>query len=43
MAAPPAIVNAVVDALSHLGVTHIEIPIRPDRVCEILQEKGVAE
>jgi carbon-monoxide dehydrogenase large subunit len=32
-----------VDALSHLGVTHIEIPIRPDRVWAILQEKGVAE
>jgi len=41
--APPAIANAVVDALSHLGVTHIEIPIRPDRVWAILQEKGVAE
>ena len=41
--APPAIANAVVDALSHLGVTHIEIPMRPDRVWEILSEKGVAE
>ena len=39
--APPAIANAVVDALSHLGVTHVEIPIRPDRVWEILREKGV--
>ena len=41
--APPAIANAVVDALAHLGVTHVEIPIRPDRVWEILREKGVAE
>jgi carbon-monoxide dehydrogenase large subunit len=41
--APPAIANAVVDAMSHLGVTHIEIPIRPDRVWEILKEKGAAE
>ncbi len=40
--APPAIVNAVVDALSHLGVTHIDIPITPWRVWQILQEKGVA-
>ena len=40
--APPAIVNAVVDALAHLGVTHMEIPMRPDRVWEILREKGVA-
>jgi aerobic carbon-monoxide dehydrogenase large subunit len=40
--APPAIVNAVVDALSHLGVTHIDIPITPPRLWRILQEKGVA-
>jgi carbon-monoxide dehydrogenase large subunit len=41
--APPAIVNAVVDALSHLGVTHIDIPMTPWKVHAILQEKGVAE
>ncbi|HEY2289198.1 MAG TPA: aerobic carbon-monoxide dehydrogenase large subunit [Thermoanaerobaculia bacterium] len=41
--APPAIVNAVVDALSHLGVRHIEIPMTPERVWNILKEKGVAE
>jgi aerobic carbon-monoxide dehydrogenase large subunit len=41
--APPAIVNAVVDALSHLGVTHVEIPMTPERVWRILKEKGVAE
>jgi aerobic carbon-monoxide dehydrogenase large subunit len=40
--APPAIVNAVVDALSHLGVTHVEIPITPPRLWRILQEKGAA-
>ncbi len=40
--APPAIANAVVDALSHLGVTHIDIPITPWKVYAILQEKGVA-
>src|SRR5215468_218167 len=40
--APPAIVNAVVDALSHLGVTHVEIPITPPRMWRLLQEKGVA-
>ena len=40
--APPAIVNAVVDALSHLGVTHIEIPITPPRLWRLMQEKGVA-
>ncbi|HLZ27818.1 MAG TPA: aerobic carbon-monoxide dehydrogenase large subunit [Chloroflexota bacterium] len=40
--APPAIVNAVVDALSHLGVTHVEIPMTPPRIWKILQDKGVA-
>jgi aerobic carbon-monoxide dehydrogenase large subunit len=38
--APPAIVNAVVDALSHLGVTHIDIPITPEKVWRILKEAG---
>jgi carbon-monoxide dehydrogenase large subunit len=40
--APPAIANAVVDALSHLGVRHIDIPITPEKVWTILKEKGVA-
>jgi carbon-monoxide dehydrogenase large subunit len=39
---PPAIANAIVDALSHLGVTHIDIPITPFKVWKILREKGVA-
>src|SRR5438874_3346683 len=41
--APPAIANAVVDALAHLGVKHVEIPITPEKVWRILREKGVAE
>ncbi len=41
--APPAIANAVVDALSHLGVTHIDIPITPEKVWRILKAKGVAD
>ena len=41
--APPAIANAVVDALSHLGVRHIDIPITPWKVYEILVEHGAAE
>ena len=40
--APAAIANAVVDALSHLGVTHIDIPITPWKVWKILNEKGIA-
>jgi aerobic carbon-monoxide dehydrogenase large subunit len=41
--APPAIVNAVVDALSHLGVHHIDIPMTPEKVWRILKDNGVAE
>ncbi len=32
IAAPPAVVNAVIDAVSHLGVTHIDKPVSPERV-----------
>jgi carbon-monoxide dehydrogenase large subunit len=41
--APAAIANAVVDALWHLGVRNIDIPITPVKVWQILQEKGVTE
>src|SRR5213592_3478029 len=41
--APAAIANAVVDALAHLGVRHIDIPITPWKVQKILKEHGVAE
>jgi len=41
--APPAIANAVVDALAHLGVRHIDIPITPEKVWRILKDKGVTE
>jgi carbon-monoxide dehydrogenase large subunit len=41
--APPAIANAVVDALAHLGVKHIDIPITPEKVWKILKENGAAE
>ena len=42
IASPPAIVNAVVDALSHLGVTHIDMPVTSEKVWRILRDKGVA-
>ncbi|HET9672588.1 MAG TPA: molybdopterin cofactor-binding domain-containing protein [Actinomycetota bacterium] len=32
IAAPPAVVNAVIDAVSHLGVTAVEKPASPERV-----------
>jgi aerobic carbon-monoxide dehydrogenase large subunit len=41
--APPAIANAVVDALSHVGVRHIDIPITPPKVYDILEKHGLAE
>ena len=41
--APPAIVNAVVDALSHLGVKHMEIPITPYKVWQVLKENGIVD
>ena len=33
----PAIQNAVVDALSHLGVTHVDMPCSPERVWQAIQ------
>jgi len=33
----------VVDALKHLGVTHVDIPITPEKVWLLLKEKGAAE
>ncbi|MFQ5994546.1 MAG: xanthine dehydrogenase family protein molybdopterin-binding subunit [Acidiferrobacterales bacterium] len=35
--APPAVVNAIVDALSEYGVTHLDMPITPKRIWEALQ------
>ncbi len=33
----PAVQNAVVDALAHLGVRHIDLPVKPERVWEALR------
>jgi carbon-monoxide dehydrogenase large subunit len=38
--APAAIVNAVVDALWHLGVRNVDIPITPPKVWALLKEHG---
>jgi aerobic carbon-monoxide dehydrogenase large subunit len=35
--ATPAVQNAVVDALSHLGVRHIEMPTTSERVWRAIQ------
>jgi carbon-monoxide dehydrogenase large subunit len=41
--APAAIANAVVDALWHLGVRHVDIPITPAKVWKLLRERGVGD
>jgi len=41
--APPAIANAVVDALWHLGVRHVDIPITPPKVWKLLRAHGVTD
>ncbi|HEY6173216.1 MAG TPA: aerobic carbon-monoxide dehydrogenase large subunit [Kofleriaceae bacterium] len=41
--APPAIANAIVDALWHLGVRHIDIPITPQKVWRLLRKHGVTD
>jgi carbon-monoxide dehydrogenase large subunit len=39
--APPAIANAIVDALTPFGITHLDIPITPFKIFKALKEKGV--
>ena len=41
IASTPAVVNAVVDAVRHLGVTDIEMPCTPQRVWRAIQAGGV--
>ena len=38
IASTPAVVNAVLDAIRHLGVTDIDMPCSPERVWRALQE-----
>src|SRR5215216_2889542 len=35
--ATPAVQNAVVDAVAHLGVTHIDMPLTPERVWQAIR------
>ena len=37
----PAVVNAVVDALSHLGVRHLDMPLRPERIASVLRKESI--
>jgi len=41
--APPAIVNAIVDAVAHLGIKHLEIPVTPFKLFKELQKVGYFE
>jgi aerobic carbon-monoxide dehydrogenase large subunit len=38
IASAPAVINAVVDALSHLGVTDVGLPATPERVWKAIEE-----
>jgi carbon-monoxide dehydrogenase large subunit len=38
IASSAAVINAVVDALSPFGITHVEMPASPDRIWSLLQE-----
>jgi carbon-monoxide dehydrogenase large subunit len=37
IASTPAVANAVVDAVSHLGIRHIDMPLTPERVWQALR------
>jgi aerobic carbon-monoxide dehydrogenase large subunit len=36
---PPAVINAVVDALADLGVRHVDMPATPERIWRIIGER----
>ena len=36
----PAVVNSVVDALSHLGVRHLDMPLTPEKIWNLIQTGG---
>ncbi len=38
--APPAVINAVVDALSPYGIRHIDMPATPQRIWQALRDAG---
>ena len=38
----PAVMNAVVDALSEYGIAHIDMPITPEKVWRVLNQRRAA-
>jgi aerobic carbon-monoxide dehydrogenase large subunit len=41
--AMPAVANALVDALSHLGIRHVEMPATPERLWRVIREANGAQ
>jgi carbon-monoxide dehydrogenase large subunit len=35
---PPALINAIIDALSDAGVTHIDMPATPEKIWQALKQ-----
>ena len=38
--ASPSVVNSVVDAVSHLGVRHLDMPLTPEKIWNVIQQAG---
>ena len=36
----PAVQNAVVDAVAHLGVKHIDMPARPEKIWQLIKGRS---
>ena len=41
--APPALVNAVVDALAELGIDHLDMPLTPERLWRAMRDAAPAK
>jgi aerobic carbon-monoxide dehydrogenase large subunit len=37
---PATVINAVVDALAHLGVNHVDMPATPNRIWRIIHSRA---
>ena len=40
IAAPPAVINALIDALSALGIAHIDMPATPQKVWQAIHKSS---
>ncbi len=40
--APPAVINAVVDALAEFGVRHVDMPATPAKIWRLIHERPQA-